>query len=101
MVEETIPVNYSGLSILSGGEQEELKSLVEGIVAKTVRGTKLFSFDLRVKTLHKAGERRLYQFDLHSRIGRKLLTTSAEDWDLHTVTHKVFDEMRKRAEKLL
>lgn len=91
---------FSGLDSITDEERSELESTSEYLSQKTSRGTKLKNFDAHIKTLNKTGQRKLFVIELHAKIGRKLLTTSAEDWNLKTALHKVFTEMKKRAEKI-
>ncbi|MBI4140136.1 hypothetical protein HY483_04205 [Candidatus Woesearchaeota archaeon] len=97
---DEITTKFSGLDNLTNEERSELESITKYISQKASRGTNLKNFEVHIKTLSKTGQRKLFVIELHARIGRKFLTTSAEDWNLKTTLHKVFTEMKKREEKI-
>lgn len=89
-------IYYTGMKILSGVEQSQVKNILETEYPRLVQiMPKKQDLKVMIKSYDNAGTRKKYS--MHLRLGGSFqaVATEAADWDLKRTTHKAVKNLEK------
>lgn len=92
-------IYYTGMKILSGTEQSQVKNILEAEYPRLVEiMPKKQDLKVLIKSYNNAGTR--VKYSMHLRLGGsfKAVATEAADWDLKRTTHKAVKNLEKEME---